>query len=93
MTQKMLSTLALSILVLGALGATTMAQTAAGRMSKEDLKARLNDPKMVVVDVRASRDWSASEQKIKGAVRVDVRDVISVAETYDKSKTHVFYCA
>ena len=93
MTQKTLLILAINLLVLGALSAIAMAQTAVGRMSKEDLKARLSDPKMVVVDVRTSRDWSASEQKIKGAVRIDVRDVLSVVETYDKAKTLVFYCA
>jgi rhodanese-related sulfurtransferase len=53
----------------------------------------LDNPKVVVADVRTGRDWNSSEFKIKGAVRVDYRQVVSWASKYDKDKIIVFYCA
>jgi len=93
MTQKALSILTLSCVAIGLFSAIAMAQAAIERMTKEDLKARLDDPNMVVVDVRTERDWSASELKIKDAVRLDIRDVTTVAADADKARTYVFYCA
>ena len=38
-------------------------------MSIKELKARLDDPELTIIDVRASGDWQSSDKKIKGAVR------------------------
>lgn len=61
-------------------------------MTKEELRAKLGDENVVVVDVRLGRDWSTSEFKIKGAVRMDGRD-FSLLENYSKDQTFVLYCA
>jgi len=63
------------------------------RITKEELKSMLGDPKLVVVDVRRNQDWNSSEYKIKGAVRgdPDPRKVESWARKYSKDKTFVVY--
>ena len=64
-----------------------------GIMSKDELKPMLGNDDVVVLDVRAGRDWSSSEFKIKGAERVEPGKVGSWAGNYDKNKTIVLYCA
>ena len=63
------------------------------RMTKDELKALLGNPDLVILDVRASSDWTASDLKIKGAVREDPSDTESWANKYSKDKTLVLYCA
>ena len=63
------------------------------RMTKEELKTKLNDPGLVIVDVRVGKDWKGSEFKIKGAVRENPGDFSSWAGKYPKDKTLVLYCA
>ena len=63
------------------------------RMSKEELKAMLGNPDVVIIDVRSGNDWEASQSKIKGAVREEPRQAKSWADKYDKDKTYVLYCA
>ena len=77
--------------------AITMGQTAAAadipRMTKEDLKAKLGTPDLVIVDVRVGTDWKASEVKIKGAVRGDPQNIESWVKQYPKDNIFVLYCA
>ncbi len=64
------------------------------RITKEELKAMLGKPDVIVVDVRQSWDWNKSQEKIPGAVREDPeKDVKTWATKYPKDKTLVFYCA
>ena len=63
------------------------------RMTKEELKAKLDNPDVVIVDVRAGKDWKGSEFKIKGAIRENPAKFSSWAEKYPKDKTLVLYCA
>jgi hypothetical protein len=65
----------------------------APRVTKEELKSMLGDPRLVIVDLRRSKDWNSSEYKIKGAVRADPdpRKVESWASSYGKDKTIVVY--
>jgi hypothetical protein len=63
------------------------------RMGKEELKAMLGSSELVVIDVRAGKDWDASEIKIKGAVRGDPKALDSWTAKYSKDKTIVLYCA
>jgi len=62
-------------------------------MDKDELKAMLDSPDLVVLDVRTGKDWSSSEFKIKGAVRLDNSNVSSVVNKYSKDQTIVLYCA
>jgi len=75
-------------------GCTTLAKsTDTPRITKEELKAKLDNPDLVIIDVRFGLDWTGSNLKIKGAVREDPEAVGSWANKYPKDKTLVFYCA
>jgi rhodanese-related sulfurtransferase len=63
------------------------------RITKEELKSKLGDRDVVILDVRRSGDWKASPSKIQSAVREDPADVDSWAAKYPKEKTMVLYCA
>ncbi len=62
-------------------------------MTKETLKSMLDNPDVVVLDVRAGRDWKSSEFKIKGADRAKPGDYSSWASRYEKNMKLVLYCA
>lgn len=71
---------------------TTFALSAdAPRMTKEELKAMLGNPDLIIVDVRLGSDWTGSDLKIKGSVREDPQAIASWANKYSKDKTLVFY--
>jgi hypothetical protein len=63
------------------------------RMKKDELKALLGNPDLVILDLRLGRDWKDSDLKIKGAVREEPNDIESWAKKYSKDKTLVLYCA
>jgi Rhodanese-like domain len=65
----------------------------APRMTKDELKARLDNPDLLIIDVRYGKDWTDSDLKIKGAVREDPEAFDSWANKYPKDKILVFYCA
>ena len=60
-------------------------------MSKDQLKAELANPDVIVVDVRAPHDWDSSQWKIQGARRESPAQASMAG--YPKDKTIVFYCA
>jgi len=62
-------------------------------MTKEELQSRLETGAVAILDVRAGRDWNSSEFKIKGAQRVDGKDVAAWADNYTRGETIVLYCA
>jgi rhodanese-related sulfurtransferase len=63
------------------------------RMTQEELKAMLDKPDLIIIDVRARSDWAGSDLKVKGAIREDPGNVESWANKYSKEKTLVLYCA
>ena len=63
------------------------------RMTKDELKAMLGSPNLIIIDVRYDPHWKESDVKIKGAVREDYNDVNSWANKYAKNKLVVLYCA
>jgi rhodanese-related sulfurtransferase len=63
------------------------------RMTVDELKSRLNDPSLILIDVRAPGDWNTSSTKIKGAFREVLEKVEEWMPKYDKDKDIVFYCA
>ena len=63
------------------------------RISKEELKDRLNDPSLIILDVRISKDWKKSGKKIKGAIQKDPYEFAKWSSQYPKTKTIVLYCA
>ena len=87
MLKVLLSLALMAVLTINAAAATVP------KMTKEELRAMLDNPDVIVVDVRIGRDWKASEYKIEGAVRVEHSEVKSWASRYGKDKTFVIYCA
>jgi rhodanese-related sulfurtransferase len=61
------------------------------RMTKEQAKAMLGNPDVVILDCRPAEQWRFSDQKIPGAVHEDPMDVESWAGKYSKDKTIVIY--
>ena len=61
------------------------------RITKEELKADLDNEDVVIIDVRTMKDWNASDYLIKGARRENPMDT-NFWYNYPKDKTMVLYC-
>lgn len=88
--------LAISILIFSTIGlfASFASSEDVPVMTKDELKAILGNPDLVIFDVRHGRDFFSSDLKIKGAIRPLVREHIYEAiVTYPKGTTFVVYCA
>jgi rhodanese-related sulfurtransferase len=79
------------VLLLSACITTTAGS--AGKMSKEILREKLGEDRLVVLDVRTGSDWENSDYKIRGAVRVDPRNVAGWSSDFNKNDNIVLYCA
>ncbi len=84
--------LVMSVTVVALSAAVATAQEVP-RVTKEELKAMLDSPDLVLIDMRIGKDWTASDLKIKGAVREDPEEAEALTEKYPKDKTLVLYCA
>jgi len=62
-------------------------------MTIDELKTMLDDPDLVILDVRRGKDWTSSEFKIKGAVYLKPEAYAEWADTYPKDQKIVLYCA
>ena len=63
------------------------------RISKEDLKARLGSPDLLILDVDKGSNWSGGNVKIAGAVRGNPREFSQWYDEYPREKTLVLYCS
>jgi len=79
------------ILSIGAAGPVSASSD--GIITKEELVKAIDDPDLVIVDVRTGRDWRSSEFKIKGAVRADLSKLDTWISQQAKGKRYVTYCA
>ena len=59
----------------------------------EKLKAKLDQPDLVILDARIVSYWKRSDRKIQGALRVDPHDVSSWADKFSKDSHVVIYCS
>jgi hypothetical protein len=84
-------------IVLGALACTAMPpgkSVEAEKITKEQLLSMMENPEVVILDVRESGSWGDSRFKIRGAAREDPeKDVQGWLDKYPKDKTLVFYCS
>lgn len=62
-------------------------------ITKDDLKGMLDDPGVIIIDVRVEGAWKSSDRKIKGAMWEDPGSVDAWAGKYSKDKTIVLYCS
>ncbi|NVL93520.1 MAG: hypothetical protein HWN71_10855 [Desulfobacterales bacterium] len=63
------------------------------RITIEEVKAMLDNPDVIILDVRPDEQWKQSSRKLPGAVHEDPEDVKSWADKYPKEKTLILYCA
>jgi rhodanese-related sulfurtransferase len=63
------------------------------RLAKEELKKKLGDANLTVIDLRHPTQWAASTYKIAGAIFEDRDNVPAWAGKYPKDQTLVLYCA
>ncbi len=63
------------------------------RISKEELKAMLGDPDVIILDVRISDEWKTSDKKIQGATWKNPEQIKSWLAQYPKDKTLAVYCS
>jgi predicted sulfurtransferase len=71
----------------------TQAGTDVPLMTTDELKAMLDDPDLLILDVRRGKDWKSSEFKIKGATYAKPEAYDEWANAYPKTKKIVLYCA
>jgi len=94
MKRKLFTVLILIFLTIGLF--TTFSFSAnVPMMTKDELKAILGNPGLLILDVRLGRDFIFSDLKIKGADRpLDMGHVTPTQfPTHIRDKTIVFYCA
>jgi rhodanese-related sulfurtransferase len=90
--KKLLAGLAFIFLTIG-LFATFALSANVPMMTKEELKAMLGNPDLVILDFRLGSDYFSSDSKIKGAARILGNCSGDIVGLYPKGKTFVFYCA
>lgn len=94
MNKRKLSSLTFWVVVLiiaSASPGTAVVTQEVPKMTKEELKANLNNKDFVIIDVRTPHDYDKSEKKIPGAIRENPMDV-RYWYPYPKDKTIVLYC-
>jgi rhodanese-related sulfurtransferase len=79
--------------LLMALAASCATGNNAPRIAPEKLKGWLDNPDVLIIDVRQPKDWQSSATKIKGALRLYPDDVKTWAPMLPKDKKIVLYCA
>lgn len=84
---------ALCLLLASVLFSSDVSAAGPPRITIEELKQRLGNPEIVIVDVRSGGDWRESERKIAGAVREAPNDVGGWEKRYAKDKPMILYCA
>jgi len=60
-------------------------------ISTNQLKLKLGNPEIAVIDVRGSKDWQSSELKIKGAIRGSPENFESWSQNFSKDQKLVLY--
>lgn len=90
--RRVLALLSVVFILTGAAFAAAAGEKAP-RITKEELRDKLNSPDIVLIDVRTFKDWELSGEKIVGARRMEAGSVDSWAETLPKEKEIILYCA
>jgi hypothetical protein len=62
------------------------------RIEPDQLKTKLGQSSVFILDARVVPDWRKSDLKIAGAVREDPMEIGSWTHRYPKNRTLVLYC-
>ncbi len=84
-------TMVLVLVVLSLFISWPLAAEEVSRITAEELKGILGHPDVVVIDVRLSQNWQASDVKIKSATRGNPDNFSSWFDQFPKDKTLVLY--
>ena len=60
-------------------------------ISIEDLRAKLADPSVVILDVRIPKHIAESRFKVKGAIWVNPKEIDQWIHSFSKDATYVLY--
>ena len=60
-------------------------------ISIAELKAKLADPSLVVLDVRIPKHFESSQFKIRGAIWVNPKKIDQWVQSFSKDATYVLY--
>jgi hypothetical protein len=60
-------------------------------ISIAELKAKLGEPSVVILDVRIPKHIAASRFKVKGAVWVNPKEIDQWVQSFSKDATYVLY--
>ncbi len=93
MKKWVISLTTVSIIVILLSCTTVRSTTDVSRISKDELKAKLGSPGIVLIDVRTESDWRVSDEKIVGALRRDPDAVDTWSASLPKNKEIILYCA
>lgn len=63
------------------------------RITKEELRVKLDHPDVIVLDVRVEEQWKVSDRKLPGALHENPDSVASWVKKYPKDKILIIYCA
>ena len=83
----------LSVLMLLASVVFALAASDVPRMSTDELKSRLTEAGLVVVDVRTGSDWNGSDEMVAGAIRGNPNDIGLWLSKLNMEQTIVLYCS
>jgi len=61
------------------------------RITKEELREKLTDSDLVILDVRTEQQWNSAKLKIAGAIHENPAAIESWAGKYSRDKTIVLY--
>jgi predicted sulfurtransferase len=83
--------IALGLALVGLVIISAFAAEGVSKIGKEELKEMLDNPDVIILDVRNSQEWQESEYKIKGAIRKMPKFFDSWATEFPKDKMLVLY--
>ena len=63
------------------------------RISKEQLKTMLDDPRLIIIDTRVKQQWDKSEYKLPKAMHQSPWEADEWAKDFPRDRTVVSYCA
>ena len=94
MLKKYRGAILMMILLLFLIGPASQSAAAdAQRITKDAFKEMLDDPALLVIDVRTEKEWKKSDLKIKRAVWEDADEVKTWASKYPRDRSIVLYCS
>jgi len=79
--------------LLGCAATEPTSTTDVPKITKDELRARLNDPQVVILDVRLQEQWDESDRKITGSSHENPDKVQDWIGNYAQNKTYVLLCA